>query len=464
MRSLGLTLVQCLLSASVVIEGSLCCTWAETLPPPTDLSVTLKGIGFINSTWTWKQPSYLENSSSIIIKFESMFKYDGAEWDERQRKPFLTREDKVILNRGITFRVKALVITESCACQQSNWTEKYIPPPEGDAITAVRNFRCIYYNFEYINCTWDIGRKIPADTVYHLNYWQKGMDAIQNCTHYLPKDGRLDAGCHLQHDQFNDEQDLNICVMGQSAHAKIKPFFYNLETASFVQLSPPWGINISKMDKVFRISWNPAAHWNQKCVRYRIRKSNAMRSDWIVYESVKPETIIPDADPNVQNVAQVQAMYTITCGDNGIWSEWSEEKLFGEDIGPGWNWKVALLIIVPILVAASAITLLTYLKQLQILILPPIPDPGKLFKGMFSDSNGDDVMWSKQPKESLIFKAEEEITCKVTNVEQLRVTSVEKEAKLGETKTSEEEETSVTFVDEASLLDNDSVHFNLVMS
>ncbi|XP_059507493.1 interleukin-13 receptor subunit alpha-1-like isoform X1 [Stegostoma tigrinum] len=463
---MDLRLVLCLMSASLVTEGSHDCTWTETVTPPTDLTVTLKGIGFINSTWTWKLPSYLENSTKEI-KFESVFKYDGAEWDERKRKKDMTREDKVILNQGITFRVKALAINGD-TCQESNWTEKYIPPAEGDANTAVRNFGCIFYNLEYINCTWDIGSKTPANTVYNFNYWQKGMDVIQNCTSYISKDGRLNVGCHLQRDQFDDEQDLHICVSGNSSSAKIKPFFYNLEAASFVQLSPPWGINISKMNKVFWINWSPAAHWNQKCVIYEIRRKSSMSSDWIVHElssfkTSNPEMKIPDADPNVKNVVQVRARYNI-CGDDGIWSEWSEEEYFGEDIGPGWNWKIALLIIVPILVAAAAITLLTYLKQLQILILPPIPDPGKIFKGMFGDSSGNDVMWSKQTKESLIFKAEEEIVHQVTTVEQLQATFAEKEGDLGEAEKLEVEETAVIFVDEASLLDNNSVHFNLVTS
>ncbi|XP_041050878.1 interleukin-13 receptor subunit alpha-1-like [Carcharodon carcharias] len=440
-------------------EGFNCCALSVTLPPPNHLTVTLKGIGFINSTWAWKPPSDLENFTNLSVRFDSSFKYDDAEWKERKINPCLTREDKVVLNQGITFKVKALVTTGSCACGESNWTEMYIPPAEGDVGTAVRNIKCIYYNFEHINCTWDIGSKAPSDTVYNFNYWQDGKDIIQNCTSYISKDGRLDAGCHLERDQFDDQTDLNICVTGVSASAKIKPFFYNLETANFVKLSPPWGINISKTGKAFDINWGLPAHWNLKCVNYQIRRRSSISSNWLVQNCENPNAKITDANPNVKNIIQVRAKYTI-CGDNAIWSEWSEGTYFGEDIGRGWNWKIALLIIIPILVAAAAITLLTYLKQLQILILPPIPDPGKLFKGMFGDSNGDYSMWNKQPKGSLIYKAEEEITCQVTTVEQLKHPA-EGEEKLDENERLEE--TLITFVDQIHVKD-DNLHYDLVRS
>ncbi|XP_078067388.1 interleukin-13 receptor subunit alpha-1-like isoform X2 [Mustelus asterias] len=445
------------LSCSLIARtgGNSCCTWSVTLPSP--INLTLKEISFIYSTWAWDAPSDLENFTNYSFKFESSFKYDGADWEQRKINPYLTREDKVFLNRGITFRVKALMMTESCACQESNWTELYIPPAEGDAGTAVRNFKCIHYNFEYINCTWDIGSETPSDTVYNFRYWQDAINVIQNCTSYISKDGRLDAGCHLQRDQFKSQRDLNICVTGISASAKIKPFFYNLEAASFVKLSPPWGINISKTRNVFDIKWGLPVHWYEQCMMYQIRRRSSISSDWIVYENRNPEWQIPDADPNVKNIIQVRAVYKF-CGDDPIWSEWSEEVYFGEDIGKGWNWKITLLIIVPMLVAAAAITLLTYLKQLQILILPPIPDPGKLFKGMFGDSNGDYTqMWNKQPKGNLIYKAEEEITCKVTTVEQLKYPAQEEE-KLDENEGSVEKDSLIVVMDGKEA---DDLHYDL---
>ncbi|XP_072361137.1 interleukin-13 receptor subunit alpha-1-like [Scyliorhinus torazame] len=453
-----------LLSMSLLLaartQGNRCCTWSVTLLPPVNL--TLREIGLIHSILAWEAPSNLKDFTNYSIKFESSFKYDGADWEQKKRNPYLNRKDEVFLKRGITFRVKALMMTESCVCQESNWTELNIPPAEGDAGTAVRNFECIHYNFEYINCTWDKGSEIPSDTVYKFSYWQGEIEFIQNCTSYISKDDRLDAGCRLQHDQFDNETDLNICVSGISALAKIKPFFYKLETASFVKLSPPWGINISKTGNVLRINCEFPAHWNKQCITYELRRRSSTSSNWLKYECQDPIWKILDADLNVKNIIQVRANYKL-CGENPIWSEWSEEVYFGKDIGRRWNWKITLLIVVPILVAAAAITLLTYLKQLQILILPPIPDPGKLFKGMFGDSNGDYLVWNKQPKGSLIYKAEEEITCKVTTVEKLKCPSQEEE-KLGENERSEEKDTLIEVVDEKIPAEADNLHYDLVMS
>ncbi|XP_067852879.1 interleukin-13 receptor subunit alpha-1-like [Heptranchias perlo] len=436
------------------------CTWSAILPSPTHLNVTLKGIGFINYTWAWKPPSDLENSTSFPVRYKSSLKYEGDEWEGTKINPFLTRTEVVTLNTGITFRVKALVEPEGYDCQESNWTEIYIPPEEGDAETSVRNFSCVYYNFEYINCTWDFGHKAPSDTVYDFHYWQDGLEVIQNCTSYILKDGRT-AGCHLHGDKFDDKLDLNTCVTGVSAGATIKPFFYNLESKSFVKLSPPWGINILKTDNAFDINWEVPAYWNQKCVNYQLRMRSGASSPWKLHSYTNPTAKIIDANTRVRNIVQVQAKHSF-CGDNGVWSEWSTEKYFGEDMGQSWNWKVVLLIIIPILVAAAAIVLLTYLKQLQILILPPIPDPGKLFKGMFGDSNGDYSTWNKQPKGSLTFKAEEEIICKVTTVEQLTCPS-ERGGKLGENE-GLEEDAFIVCVDEEISVDDDHVRYDLVTS
>ncbi|XP_010827888.1 PREDICTED: interleukin-13 receptor subunit alpha-1, partial [Bison bison bison] len=56
---------------------------------------------------------------------------------------------------------------------------------------------------------------------------------------------------------------------------------------------------------------------------------------------------------------------------------------------------ITTLLIIPVIVAAAVIVLLLYLKRLKIIIFPPIPDPGKIFKEMFGDQNDDTLHWKK---------------------------------------------------------------------
>uniref|UniRef100_UPI00398F5570 interleukin-13 receptor subunit alpha-1-like isoform X2 n=1 Tax=Pristiophorus japonicus TaxID=55135 RepID=UPI00398F5570 len=431
------------------------------LPRPAHMTVALKGIGFINYTWAWTPPSDLQNPTKLPVRYESSFSYDNADWEGRKINPNLTRTEVLILNKGIHFRVKALLEPESCFGRESEWTYVNITAEKGDAGTAVTNFRCLQYNFEYINCTWDIGSQTPPDTVYYFHYWQVDMDVIQICPKDIFKDGRA-AGCHLKPDKFNHKLNLNTRVTGKSAHARIKPFFFNLESGSFVKLCPPKEINISKTANGIGIKWKVPASWSRQCVNYQLSMRSSSNSDLPPRTFMDPEVEIHDAVLDVKNTVQVRAIYIPSCGDNGIWSDWSDEAYFGKDNGQDWILRVTLLIIVPILVAAAAIILLTYLKKLQILILPPIPDPGKLFKGMFGDSNEDYSTWSKPDKGILTLKPLEEITFKVTTVEKLEGPA-ERSGKRGENEGSEEEAFSVC-VDEEIPVDDLYMNYNLVTS
>ncbi|XP_051877167.1 interleukin-13 receptor subunit alpha-1-like [Pristis pectinata] len=425
------------------------------LLPPTNLTVALSGIGFVNYSWL---PSDLLNSSKYSFRYESSFRYDGGPWEGRRINANLNRKEIMIRNKGINFKVRALETLKTMensdphTCRESNWVDIYIPPEEGDDNTAVTNFSCVYYNFEYVNCTWIIGSMAPPDTIYTFHYWQESMDTIQNCTKYILKNGRH-VGCQVQRDQFDDKKDLNSRVAGVSATVKIKPFYHKLDHSAFVKLCPPWGISVMKIPEGHYVTWEIPDDWKPQCLKYEVRIRSSKSSSWTVYQFITRGENITGTDNKSKNTIQVRVKYTI-CGSSGIWSEWSPEENFGEDIREAWNWSIALLIFIPILMAAIAITFLTNLKKLRKLILPPIPDPGKLLKGVFGDSNGDHSIRNKHLKGSLTLKPEMELTCKVTTVEQMKFPA-ESERKLIVNEVSEEEEVP---------MDDDYMQYNLVTS
>ncbi|MEJ1288576.1 interleukin 13 receptor alpha 1 [Cricetulus griseus] len=59
---------------------------------------------------------------------------------------------------------------------------------------------------------------------------------------------------------------------------------------------------------------------------------------------------------------------------------------------PNSTFYITMLLIIPVIVAGAIIVLLLYLKRLKIIIFPPIPDPGKIFKEMFGDQNDDTLL------------------------------------------------------------------------
>ncbi|XP_059833387.1 interleukin-13 receptor subunit alpha-1-like isoform X2 [Hypanus sabinus] len=370
-----------------------CDNFSVSLQPPSNLTAAQRGIGLINYSWT---PSHLKHTKKYFLRYESSFKYDGGEWQGTKVNPLSSREEVLLLNKGIKFRVKALVAltTEENSspptCQQSGWVYTYTGAVEGDSNTTVTNFNCFFYNFEYVNCTWTSGSMAPPDTIYIFHYWQTFMDTIQNCTNYTIKNGRR-VGCLISRDLFNAYKDLNIQVSGSSFTTKIKPFFYKLESYAFVKLQPPWLKNVSKTREGIYVNWEIPEHWKKQCLLYEVRVKSSKTSSWNYYSSKDQEKNITDADLNSNNSIQVRVQYTTTCGKSELWSEWSEVRYIGEDTKE-WNWNIALLIFIPVLVAVIAIICLTNLKKLKKWILPPIPDPGKLLRGVFGDSNGDNTL------------------------------------------------------------------------
>lgn len=76
-----------------------------------------------------------------------------------------------------------------------------------------------------------------------------------------------------------------------------------------------------------------------------------------------------------------------------------------------------MLLTIPVFVAVAVIILLFYLKRLKIIIFPPIPDPGKIFKEMFGDQNDDTLHWKKY---DIYEKQSKEETDSVVLIENLK--------------------------------------------
>ncbi|XP_032886755.1 interleukin-13 receptor subunit alpha-1 [Amblyraja radiata] len=354
------------------------------LPAPTNLTVVLRGIGHVNCSWSWLTPRHLENDTSSLYQYKSSFQYDDGRWEQRKINSLLYREQCVDRNRKVIFKVRVYVKNETGSCRSSNWVSITIPSDEG--VVAVENFICVFYNFEYVNCTWDVNPTAP-DAIYHFHYWQRSMASVQNCSDYIYKGNRR-AGCQIDGDKLLKESALNSRVQGVSARGKIKPFYYKLESFAFVKLRPPGRINVARIREGFNVSWEIPSDWKSHCTKYEARVCSVKRDSCVVYECQNAVEKINDADTKSKNSIQVRAMYDV-CGSSGIWSEWTPKHYFGEDAGTTWNWSIALLIFIPVLVAVTAIMLFPKLKQLRRWILPPIPDPGRLLKDMFLDGNGD---------------------------------------------------------------------------
>ncbi|XP_064422745.1 interleukin-13 receptor subunit alpha-1-like isoform X2 [Latimeria chalumnae] len=365
-------LTTCLALISATFGRPFVAAANETLPPPSNLKCLLEKVCVLSCKW--EPPAGMYSTSDCQIKYVSQIKYGNMRnWEEKRQDPQPYRSEtlKLETNNKIAFRVKAVNGSKS-----SDWEEIDIllspDNPHANDITV----DCIYYGKEYINCTWD-----PVYAKPELHYWHNGLNSTSVCMNYIYRNG-IYGGCHLKAEEISG---LNfekcLCILVKEKKILIK----TLDLRKIVKPSPPVITNITKdeNDELY-VQWNQGDKINPDCLSYRVKYKESMTNEWQIRQ--------------LRYTFQVSAQYNEICGEKtDLWSEWSKEEYFGKE-----DWIIyVLLIISPIILGAAAILLLVYLKRLQILILPPIPDPGKLIKDVLPERSEDLQNWIKQFKENL---------------------------------------------------------------
>lgn len=129
--------------------------------------------------------------------------------------------------------------------------------------------------------------------------------------------------------------------------------------------------------------------------------------------------IFPGVLPDTVYTVRVRVKTNKLCfDDNHLWSNWSKAESIGKEQNS--TFYITMLLIIPVIVAGAVIVLLLYLKRLKIIIFPPIPDPGKIFKEMFGDQNDDTMHWKKY---DIYEKQSKEETDSVVLIENLKKAS-----------------------------------------
>ncbi|MGH0130447.1 UNVERIFIED_CONTAM: hypothetical protein FKN15_001659 [Acipenser sinensis] len=170
---------------------------------------------------------------------------------------------------------------------------------------------------------------------------------------------------------------------------------------------PPNITSITLKENKLFVEWAELSHFPTRCIAFDLRYKDSILTRWKDLTGIKDPKFSFDIELKKKYMVQVRSQYNGYCGSKSS-GEWSEVKHYGEAAETDRTLYIVVLIVAPLVVAAAAITLLVYLKRLQIYLLPPIPDPGKLFKDMF-ERNGEMLNWTMQAKECQIFIPKEEV-------------------------------------------------------
>ncbi|KAK1346542.1 hypothetical protein QTO34_000398, partial [Cnephaeus nilssonii] len=373
----------------------------ETQPPVTNLSVSVENLCTV--IWTWNPPEGASPNCSLWY-----FSHFGNKQDKKIA-PETHRSKEVALNERICLQVGSQCSTNE-SDNPSILVEKCISPPEGDPESAVTELQCVWHNLSYMKCTWLPGRNTSPDTNYTLYYWHSSLGKIRQCENIYREGQHITCSFTLTKVKDSSFDQHNVQVMVKDNAGKIRPSFHIVPLTS-------------------RETHCKSIRNGRQCnlIRHILKGSSFNMVEEPIcnhseFEGNLEGTIcfrVPGVLHDTLNTVRMRVKTNKLCyEDDKLWSNWSPAMSIGKKTNP--TLYITMLLIIPIIVAGAIIVLLLYLKRLKIIIFPPIPDPGKIFKEMFGDQNDDTLHWKKY---DIYEKQIKEETDSVVLIENLKRTS-----------------------------------------
>ncbi|XP_055460973.1 interleukin-13 receptor subunit alpha-2 [Psammomys obesus] len=296
--------------------------------PPQDFEILDPGLlGYLYLQW--KPPVIIENFKECPLEYELKYRNVGNDsW-----KTIITRnliyKDGFDLNKGIEGKIRTRM-SEQCANGsevQSAWTEaSYWILNEGSMETKIQDMNCIYYNWQYLVCSWKPGKTVHPDTTYTLFFWHEDLDHALQCVHYL-QDNEKNVGCKLSNLETLDYKDFFICVNGSSKLGPIRSSYMVFQLQNIVKPLPPEFLHIGVENSIEIImKWNaPGGPIPPRCYTYEV----VVQEDYISWEFATDENdmkLKKRSNESGELCFLVRSKVNKYCADDGIWSEWSEEE------------------------------------------------------------------------------------------------------------------------------------------
>ncbi|CAM9178468.1 unnamed protein product [Rangifer tarandus platyrhynchus] len=181
--------------------------------PASLLAVAVLLTMVLDSAWLLPQEQQdlptVKPNSSLNVKFDP--KTTRLTWDCKENTTYgecvLIHKEKGLIKKKVkdsechcTFPDCSLHGGVTLAVQinvnQRRLSERLVYSNPGREGTAARNFSCVIYDADFMNCSWARGRAAPDDVQYFL-YTRSKKRIERECPHYL-KDSGTHVGCHLR--------------------------------------------------------------------------------------------------------------------------------------------------------------------------------------------------------------------------------------------------------------------------
>ncbi|XP_006902477.1 PREDICTED: granulocyte-macrophage colony-stimulating factor receptor subunit alpha-like [Elephantulus edwardii] len=261
----------------------------------------------------------------------------------------------------------------------------------GQEGSGPRNFSCVLYNANSMNCSWKPGPTAPASVQYRLDVWTKMYrrwtpgseeeEDMAECPQYVEDSAGRQVGCHFpQLSQLTSRQ-FHFFLNGSSPEAAI-PFLDTLGLYEYQleKYNPPRNITIHYNGSNYIIRWaNPP------------RRLESTGAHILQYElDIRRQVVQKGEDTNVYLVPSTESRgrhsvrIRVRHKHGTFWSEWSPTLTFGLPEEHA-NYTV---MIVPAVVATMVAAV--------VLILLFVRSPGKKTTYLHMPRNLNTLLWKKQ--------------------------------------------------------------------
>ncbi|KAL7979576.1 hypothetical protein Chor_004734 [Crotalus horridus] len=305
----------------------------SSLPSPANISYVLDESNCILSI-QWDPPSSPKNCSGELDYHTALC--NGKTWIEQNWSQDLSRKMAILLGRNMFFGLQT-----SCDSDKTEGEWFKIPLAQnGKSSAAGFTQMFLHDNMEKRQlCT---NHSISGDTfrcIFPINCSGERVIVLSV--------------------RSNSEDIQPVCMFTKEGTEK---------SDYPIKLDPPINLNIMQGNKVIFLTWRAPSSWNGIC--YQI-EMNGIKKEPKKYHTLRVRAVLGKIGSQCKKV-------------RGLWSEWSEPVLW-DDRDKSEMLKLVLFIMIPLCAAILTIILLVYLKRIQLLIFPTIPDPEKVLKRMFEE-------------------------------------------------------------------------------
>uniref|UniRef100_A0A8C1N4F9 Interleukin 13 receptor, alpha 2 n=1 Tax=Cyprinus carpio TaxID=7962 RepID=A0A8C1N4F9_CYPCA len=302
--------------------------------PPANIEITDPGfLGYLSIHWTL--PTSLQNLTGCTVRYQLRY-YDTYEERWRSvRTVKLTYAAQFDPEKPIKVRILTVL---KCACtngtevqgEEKEWV--YTPEPTGVAESRIRDFHCVYYGKEYMECTWESGPGQPPDSQHYLYYWHREMDETKECPEYIIfSEGR--RGCRFPRESLLEFSKFNLCVNGSSPAGSLKMAYFSIEVQNYVKPTVVSSVHVSEIDGELKLDWSPpSGQVPEHCLEYEVESSTTMENGKQKQENMVLQNLedtsysVPREVESQKTCFRIRSKVNMYCADGGFWSDWSQTK------------------------------------------------------------------------------------------------------------------------------------------